>query len=235
MTSILGIKMTHAPILSIIVMILIVTMQLVNKFLFIDKEKHNILLTLIKQKRELALTMPFFQSGSIDMYKMEKYSPYKIVMMTMYYLSLLVGLMLTETVFGRYNMLLLLLIGVGINFVVPIFDKLTCKQNLNFTFAMVFAESPLCCGEPITWYYIGIIASILLNYHFLVNKKLTTLLFVFIYFIIGFLLTFGQFKFLENQNEEYLLGCTPFIAGLVPYLLGGAFTFGSLGLLFTKF
>ena len=233
MTSILGIKMTHAPVLSIIVMILIVTMQLVNKFLFIDKEKHNILLTLIKQKRELALTMPFFQSGSIDMYKMEKYSPYKIVMMTMYYLSLLVGLMLTETVFGRYNMLLLLLIGVGINFVVPIFDQLTCAKDLPF--AMVSTGTTLCCGEPLTWYYVGIIASILLNYHFLVNKKLTTLLFVFIYFIIGFLLTFGQFKFLENQNDKRLLGCTTFIGGLVPYLLGGAFTFGSLGLLFTKF
>jgi hypothetical protein len=238
MTYFLGIKMTHVPVLSIIIMILIVTMQLVNKFLFIDKEKHNILLTLIKQKRELALTMPFFQSGSIDMYKMKKYSPYKIVMMTMYYLSLLVGLMLTETVFGRYNMLLLLLIGVGINFVVPIFDELTCEKQYykeSIPVSMVSSGTPLCCGEPITWYYIGIIASILLNYHFLVNKKLTTLLFVFIYFIIGFLLTFGQFKFLENQNDKSLLGCTPFMTGLVPYLLGGAFTFGSLGLLFTKF
>jgi hypothetical protein len=235
MISVLGIKMTHVPVLSIIIMILIVTMQLVNKFLFIDKEKHNILLTLIKQQQELAITMPFFQSGSIDMYKMEKYSPYKIVMMTMYYLSLLVGLILTETVFGRYNMLLLLLIGVGINFVVPILDNLTCKDRQQIVFTMVSSGSPLCCGEPITWYYVGIIASILLNYHFLVNKKLTTLLFVVIYFIIGFLLTFGQFKFLKNQNEEYLLGCTPFMTGLVPYLLGGAFTFGSLGLLFTKF
>jgi hypothetical protein len=235
MPSILGIKMTHAPVLSIIVMILIVTMQLVNKFLFIDKEKHNILLTLIKQRQELAITMPFFQSGSIDMYKMKKYSPYKIVMMTMYYLSLLVGLMLTETVFGRYNMLLLLLIGVGINFVVPILDNLTCKFRHQVVFTQVSSGTTLCCGEPITWYYVGIIASILLNYHFLSNKKVSTSLFVFIYFIIGFLLTFGQFKFLENQNEEYLLGCTPFMTGFVPYLLGGAFTFGSLGLLFTKF
>jgi hypothetical protein len=74
MTSVLGIKMTHAPVLSIIVMILIVTMQLVNKFLFTDKDKPNVLLTLRKQSHELAATMPFFQAGAIDMYAVKTYT-----------------------------------------------------------------------------------------------------------------------------------------------------------------
>jgi hypothetical protein len=231
MTSVLGIKMTHVPVLSIIVMILIVTMQLVNKFLFIDKEKDNILRTLIKKQPELALTMPFLQAGAIDMYA-EKLSTYQIIMLVgVYYFTLLVGLMLTETIFGGYNMLLLLLVGVGINFVTPIMGNLICLKHRVSCVAMM---DRLCCGQPLTWYYIGIIASILFNYHFLSNKKVSTSLFIIMYFVLGLLLAFGQFKFLENQGDNSA-ECVTFIFNLVPYLLGGAFTFGSLGLLFTKF
>jgi hypothetical protein len=233
MTSVLGIKMTHAPVLSIIVMILIVTMQLVNKFLFTDKKKPNVLLTLRKQSHELGATMPFFQAGAIDMYAVKTYTPYRIVMMTMYYLSLLVGLMLTETVFGRYNMLLLLLVGVGINFISPLIGSINCFKQTPFE--TVSIRDSLCCGESLTWYYVGIIASILLNYHFLANKKVTTALFIVVYFIIGLLLTFGQVKYLEKQADLRISSCVTVTTGLVPYLLGGAFTFGSLGLLFTKF
>lgn len=233
MPSILGIKMTHAPVLSIIVMILIVTMQLVNKFLFVDKKKPNVLLTLRKQSHELTATMPFFQAGAINMYSEKTYTPYRIVMMTMYYLSLLVGLMLTETVFGRYNMLLLLLVGVGINFVSPLMGSITCFKYS--TYETISIRDSLCCGESLTWYYVGIIASILFNYHFLSNKKVSTSLFLVMYFVLGLLLAFGQFKFLENQGDKRTVGCVTVTTGLVPYLLGGAFTFGSLGLLFTKF
>lgn len=84
-------------------------------------------------------------------------------------------------------------------------------------------------------YVLGIIASILFNYHFLANKKVSTSLFVVMYFVLGLLLAFGQFKFLENQGDKRTVGCVTVTTGLVPYLLGGAFTFGSLGLLFTKF
>lgn len=233
MTSILGIKMTHAPVLSIIVMILIVTMQLVNKFLFTDKKKDNVLLTLRKQSHEFGALMPFLQAGAIDMYA-TKNSTYQIIMLVgVYYFALLVGLMLTETVFGRYNMLLLLVVGVGINFVTPIMINLTCqKHNL---VSCVEMRNSLCCGQPLTWYYIGIIASILFNYHFLSNKKVSTSLFIIMYFVLGLLLAFGQFKFLENTDDKRTVACVTFIFNLVPYLLGGAFTFGSLGLLFTKF
>ena len=232
MTSVLGIKMTHVPVLSIIIMILIVTMQLVNKFLFIDKEKDNVLLTLRNQSHEFGALMPFLQAGAIDMYA-KKNSTYQIIMLVgVYYFALLVGLMLTETVFGGYNMLLLLLVGVGINFVTPIMTKLTCQKHVVSCVNMI---DSLCCGQPLTWYYIGIIASILFNYHFLANKKVSTSLFVIMYFVLGLLLAFGQFKFLENTGDKRSVACVTFIFNLVPYLLGGAFTFGSLGLLFTKF
>jgi hypothetical protein len=234
MTSLLGIKMSHAPVLSIIVMILIVTLQLVNKFLFTDKEKPNLLLTLRKQSHELGgASMPFLQASSIDMYSSKTYTPYRIVMIVMYYLSLLVGLMLTETVFGRYNMLLLLLVGVGINLVSPLFAGITCFKQANYAYVSV--DHKLCCSESMTWYYVGIISSILLNYHFMSNKKVSTSLFIVIYLIIGLLLSFGQYKYLENRGDKQTIGCITVTAGLIPYLLGGAFTFGSLGLLFTKF
>lgn len=233
MTSVLGIKMTHAPVLSIIVMILIVTLQLLNKFLLTDNQKPNLLLTLREQSYELGGMMPFLQASSIDMYVEKNYSAYRIFMIIMYYLAILVGMMLTETVFGRYNMLLLLLVGVGINFVSPLFARITCYKATPF--ADVSVNDKLCCGQSMTWYYIGIISSILLNYHFISNKKISTSLFVVLYLIIGLLLSFGQYKYLENQNDKRVVGCVTATTCLVPYLIGGAFTFGSLGLLFTKF
>jgi hypothetical protein len=233
MKSLLGVKLSHTPILAIITFIIIVVVQIVNKFVFLDKNKPNLAKSL-REKYPLAglgFLYPFFQGGSIDMYENNIYNAKRIISIILYYLYLLGGLMLTEAVFNRYTMLLLLFIGVGIEFVSPATLYLTCSRATKGVVGEQF-----CCGEAMTWYYLGIIASILLNYHFLSKKKISSLLFLLIFFIIGALVGVYNALYVYKPFEEFQINwCISLTYSIIPYLLGGAFTFGSLGLLMTKF
>lgn len=233
MKSLLGVKLSHTPVLAIITFIIIVVVQMVNKFVFLDKNKLNIAETL-KQKYNKVGTgflYPFFQAGSIDMYKDNVYNVKRIINIILYYLYLLGGLMLTEAVFNRYTMLLLLLVGVGVEFITPAMTHITCTISTKGVVGGIF-----CCGESLTWYYLGVIASILLNYHFLSKKKISSLLFILLFIIIGGLVgvynALYVYKELEQLNANWCYATT---VSIIPYLLGGVFTFGSLGLLMTKF
>jgi len=233
MKSLLGVKLSHTPILAIIMFIIIVVMQMVNKFVFLDKNKPNMAETLKQKYHKVGagFLYPFFEGGSIDMYKEKVYNARRIISIILYYLYLLGGLMLTEAVFNRYTMLLLLLVGVGVEFVTPPMTQLTCTISTKGNAGGIF-----CCGESLTWYYLGVIASILLNYHFLSKKKISSLLFLLLFIIIGGLVgvynALYVYKELDKLNANWCYATT---VSIIPYLLGGVFTFGSLGLLMTKF
>ena len=233
MKSLLGVKLSQTPILAVITFIIIVVVQIVNKFVFLDKEKPNLAKSLREQypKAGLGFLYPFFQGGAIDMHKENVYNARRIISIILYYLYLLGGLMLTEAVFNRYTMLLLLFVGCGIEFVSPATLHLTCSQATKGVVGENF-----CCGETMTWYYLGIIASILLNYHFLSKKKISSLLFLLIFIIIGALVGVYNALYVYKEFDVLKLNwCVSIVYSIIPYLLGGAFTFGSLGLLMTKF
>jgi hypothetical protein len=233
MKSLLGVKLSHTPVLAIITFIIIVVVQMVNKFLFLDKNKPNLAQSLREKyhKAGLGFLYPFFQAGSIDMYKEKVYNGKRIIGIILYYLYLLGGLMLTEAVFNRYTMLLLLLVGVGVEFVSPAMLHLTCSNATKGIVGEIF-----CCGESLTWYYLGVIASILLNYHFLSKKKISSFLFVLLFLIIGALVGAYNALYVYKEFDQLKVNwCYATTISIIPYLLGGAFTFGSLGLLLTKF
>ena len=231
MKSLLGVKLSHTPILAIIMFIIIVVMQMVNKFVFIDKKMPNMAKSLRQQypKAGLGILYPFFQGGSIDMYQNKPYDAKRIINIILYYLYLLGGLMLTEAVFNRYTMLLLLFVGCAVEFIAPAKYLLTCTSSET---GVVGGE--FCCGETLSWYYLGVIASILFNYHFLSKKKISSLLFILLFLIVGGLV--GVYNALYVYKDlEQLNWCAATSYSIIPYLLGGVFTFGSLGLLLTKF
>ena len=231
MKSLLGIKLSHTPILAIITFIIIIVMQMVNKFVFIDKNKPNMAESLRLKYNGAGFLYPFFQGGSIDMYQNTPYNARRIIGIILYYLYLLGGLMLTEAVFNRYTMLLLLLVGVGVEFVTPSMTQLTCANSTKGNAGGIF-----CCGESLTWYYLGVIASILLNYHFLSKKKISSLLFLLLFIILGALVgVYNALYVYKELNQLNANWCYATIVSIIPYLLGGVFTFGSLGLLMTKF
>jgi hypothetical protein len=233
MTSFLGIKFSHAPILAIIIFIIIVLMQVINKFLFIDKGKDNIAVEAKRKYKEAGYLAPFFQAGAIDMYTDNEYTSARIINIVVYYMLILTGLILTESILGRYTMLLLLLVGVGVEFVSFAMLKMTCFPYGQFTSTV---GDLFCCGVNIQWYYAGVIASILLNYHFLAKKKITTALFMLMYFVIGIALSLYQTYYIYNVPiMKEIAWCATGTMSIAPYLIGGAFTFGSLNLLFTKF
>ena len=233
MTTFLGIKFSHAPTLSIFIFCLIVIIQVINKFYFTDKSRHNLSEAARIKYKETGYLVPFFQAGAIDLYRDQDYPAARITNIVIYYVLLLSGLMLTESVLGKYTMLLLLLVGVGVEFVSKQMFMLTCFPFKSITEKV---SDLFCCGMSIQWYYAGVIASILFNYHFLAKKKISTFMFMLIYFAIAIGFSLYQVYVLYNSPvmKDYAW-CATGTMGIAPYLIGGAFTFGSLGLLFTKF
>ena len=233
MKSLLGVKLSHTPILAIIMFIIIIVMQMVNKFVFLDKKLPNMAQSLRQKyhKEGAGFMYPFFQGGAIDMYQNKPYDVKRIINIILYYLYLLGGLMLSESVFNRFTMLLLLLVGVGIEFVTPAMSQLTCSASTRGVVGETF-----CCGESLSWYYLGVIASILFNYHFLSKKKISSLLFILLFLIVGGLVGVYNALYVYKDLEQLKLNwCAATSYSIIPYLLGGVFTFGSLGLLLTKF
>ena len=182
MSTFLGIKFSHTPVLAILIFLIIVSIQLINKFYFTDKGKLNLSQAARLKMKETGYLVPFFQAGAIDLYKEPTYDATRISNIVIYYVLLLSGLMLTESVLGKYTMLLLLLVAVGVEFVSTTMFSLTC-----FPYGAVSPDigNTFCCGMSIQWFYAGVIASILFNYHFLAKKKISTFMFMLLYFAIG--------------------------------------------------
>jgi hypothetical protein len=226
---VLGIKFKQTPIMAISVVMVVVAVQLLNKFLYLDNGKD---MATEAHNAGAGFASPFLQAGAVGMYDKDiNMNARKIVTYVFYYLFLLLGLMVSESVLGHYTMLVTLLMAVVVNTFIPIFSLVSCNS-------LKFSQPDFCCGENISWFYLGVLCAILFNYHYLSNKKITHMLYMFLFLAVGVGIYFFNALFYNKNRVFEVKGdkvegdvCYNLVNDVVPYLLGGLLTMSQLGLL----
>ena len=211
--------MKYTPVLAILVFILFVVLQLVNKFAFINKGKK----TLSQEARinGFGFLTPLFEASAVDMFKYDRYPVKKILAILFYYLFVLGGLILSEVYLGHSKFLLILLIAIGIEFVAPPFFQLSClAPNMP-----VHAGYSMCCGEAISWFYLAVGLSLIhLKTNLGMNMKGSSFLSATLSIILGLIFTTlytGLYYYQPDKVVNTGLGCCAATTNsILPYLMG---------------
>jgi len=243
--SLLGIQLKKTPTLGLTMMMAIVAIQLVNKFAYPDKKKVQVSVEEFETVKSGSLqesarhnsagfTGPLFQAAAADMHTQdEDYSTKRIVAMVIYYFFVLTGLVLGESVLGHFNLLMLVTVGIMVEYLTVAMMTISCTTS-----PVGMVGGRFCCGEYFGWFMCGVTAAILFNYHFLKSRKVSTFVFGLMFLALGAGTMMYQKYYVgfpgDNKVDEATEWCAAATQSGVPYLLGGMTTMGALGLLFTK-
>ena len=211
--------MKYTPVLAILVFILFITLQLINKFAYVNKGK----ITLSQEARfkGFGFLSPLFEASAVDMFKHKQYPTKKILAILFYYLFVFGGLILSEVYLGHSKFLLVLLIAIGIEFVAPPFFQLSClPPNMP-----VYAGYSMCCGEAISWFYLAVSLSLIhLKTNLGMNMKGSEFLSATLTIIIGLIFTTlysGLYYYQPDNVVDTGLGwCGATTNSILPYLMG---------------
>lgn len=236
--SLFGIHLKQKPVLGLMIMLVIITIQLLNKFVYYEKKPKAIenFYSIQEKAREYnaGFASPFFQAAAADMFTQEgEYNTKRIMGIVIYYLFVLTGLLLGESVLGHFNLIMLVIIGIMVEYLTKAMIMVSCYQKET---ALVGGE--YCCGQYFAWFMCGVTSAILFNYHFLKTKKVTTFIFGLMFLALGFGILMYQKYFIGMpsglDSDEKTSWCVAATQSTVPYLLGGMTSMGAMGLLFTK-
>jgi len=220
---------TNIPYLTPLIFILVVILQLVNKYQYVDKKYSDMSIELRNKYTFLGYLNPFLQASSIGLHSQPNYNTKLIINIILYYGVLLTGLYLTETIMGRFTMLLILLVAIGVEFISPAMYQLTCIPADTIPFGLVGIKG--CCGEAFTWFYLGVILVVLYNTK--LGKNMSHLVsYLVVMILVGlFIILYSTFYyFMDKEQTASKTICPSITIGLVPYLLGNLFTVGLLNL-----
>jgi hypothetical protein len=237
----LGIKLNHSPVIAWLLIITIVAVQLVNKFVFRVKASEGFMdyksIQEAARENNAGFSDPFFQIAAADMYaEGRKYNTNFIVNAIIYYFFLASGLILSECLLGHFNMIMLVIVGIMVSYLTPAMTVMSCNKGVG----MPPVGGVYCCGEYFAWFMSGITMAILLNYHFLKTKKVSTFMFGLLFLVFGLgVLMYQSYFNMKHLNDPVMKALVPENVGwciktttsVVPYLLGGLTTMGMMGLL----
>lgn len=213
--------MKYTPILAILVFILFVSLQIINKFVFINKGKKP--LNEEARSKGFGFLTPLFEASAVDMFKYNQYPAKKILSIIFYYLFVLGGLVLSEGYLGHSKFLLILLIAIGVQFVVPPFFQLSCLDPSKFKNAT--AGFLMCCGESMYWFYLAVILSLVhLKTNLGMKMKGSSFLSATLTIIIGLIFTTlytGLYYYQPPNVVNTGMGwCAATSNSILPYLMG---------------
>jgi hypothetical protein len=236
--SFLGVKLNHRPVLAWVLILAIVAVQLINKFVFHVKVKENFTDYMSVQdaarQNNAGFTDPFFQIAAADMYADgRQFNTRFVVNAIIYYFFLTSGLVLSECLLGHFNMIVLVIVGIMVSYLTDAVTAISCIKTGEPSGKV---GGVYCCGEYFSLFMAGITMAILLNYHFLKAKKISSFMFglLFLVFGVGVLMYQSYFNMKSLNGPDAKAGwCVKSTTSVVPYLLGGMTTMGMMGLLFT--